>query len=211
MIIGIIGKKRTGKDTVGSIIQYLISLDNGYNKPFATFVNEDKNNDVKIVKFADNLKKIVSILIGCSKEDLENEEFKNMNLPSTWDNYTYDLETDKCSSNSITPRKMLQILGTDLIRNQLCENTWVNATMVDYTHTSKWVITDVRFPNEAFAILDKKGILIRVDRDTGILDNHESETALDDFGNCHHVNNNYSIEELIITIQSILKLENIIN
>ena len=45
------------------------------------------------------------------------------------------------------------------------------------------VISDVRMPNEATEILDRGGYLVRITRD-GVVDydSHESETALDDFG-----------------------------
>ena len=63
----------------------------------------------------------------------------------------------------MTPRKMLQQVGTDLFRNQLHPNTWVNATFANY-HDNNWIITDVRFPNELEAIKKHNGITIRINR-----------------------------------------------
>lgn len=90
----------------------------------------------------------------------------------------------------ITAREFLQKLGTEAIRNQIHPNAWINALFADYKSTKKeggfnrvvkneqgipidyryeieypnWIITDVRFPNEADAILERKGVLIRVER-----------------------------------------------
>lgn len=96
-------------------------------------------------------------------------------------------------------REFLQKLGTDAVRNGLHTNAWVNALMADYTPTQvqwsdgpiggyedgplpSWIVTDVRFANEAKAIKDKGGIVIRIDR-PGIspVNAHPSETALDDW------------------------------
>ena len=98
-------------------------------------------------------------------------------------------------TSNTTYRELLQILGTDLLRNQLHENCWVNALMIKYigrqqtsfpidanihgipteedevnygiikTIYPNWIITDCRFENEANAIKERGGINIRVNRD----------------------------------------------
>lgn len=80
-------------------------------------------------------------------------------------------------------RRFLQRLGTEAGREHLGPDVWVDAAM----HTVRSlpgpvVMADVRFPNEADAILRSGGTLMRVIRpglpDTG---DHPSEVALDDF------------------------------
>ena len=92
MIIGISGKKQSGKDTVAKIIQGFdiwkrnLALQTEY--PLSnTFVRAYVLNRVRIYvshwqvkKFASTLKEIVSILTGFKVEDLEKEEVKNTNL-----------------------------------------------------------------------------------------------------------------------------------
>ena len=91
-----------------------------------------------------------------------------------------------------TVRGFLQRLGTEAIRDGIHPNTWVNALMADYnpegfwpeaawkTKIPNWIITDCRFPNEAQAIKDRGGLVIRVTRPgENLADLHPSETSLD--------------------------------
>lgn len=178
-IMGISGKINSGKDEIGNIIRYLTSGaevrggEYAYWKPSLGHLTSDVAiiDDWKIVKFADKLKECVAIMIGCKREDLENREFKETPLGPEW-------QTEGSLEPS-TPRKVLTQLGTELVRKNIHTNAWVNATMADYVHTNKiisykevdptyampnWLITDVRFPNEAQSIKDRNGIIIRVIR-----------------------------------------------
>lgn len=104
MIIGISGKIGSGKDTVGSIIQYLTSRANGNHslakdKPLSSFMSYKDYTDGfvthnyigttwEIRKFAAKVKTIVALLTGCTVEDLESQEFKNQQLGEEWNWYT---------------------------------------------------------------------------------------------------------------------------
>ena len=232
-LIGISGKINSGKDTVGKILQYLSSEEysNG-NYSYASFL-VDKDSPYQIKKFADKLKDIVCLLIGCTREQLEDGEFKDKPLGKEWDD----------SHGINTPRELLQVLGTDCGRDIIHPNIWVNALFADFEDNksgwlsginSNWVVTDVRFPNEAQAIKDRGGIVIRVNRPFEIrvqhsgreddftiemfdpnnekhvtfkkgydLNNHPSETALDDYEFDHVIDNNGSIEELIEKVKQL--------
>jgi len=88
-IIGISGKINSGKDTVGKIIQYLQAKHYAqYNTPnneydFTSYIRNEhnKNSNWQIHKFADALKDIICILTGCTREQLEDNDFKNSLLP----------------------------------------------------------------------------------------------------------------------------------
>ena len=222
MIIGIAGKKGSGKDLVGKIIQYLFDTKNtGYTISETNFNDYLKNkhdlkSDFKIVKFADKLKDLVCLLIGCTREQLEDYNFKE--TPLDWKtelywvedvdgnvlghkttskskvqiDFEYYSQNNSCSIESavidITPRFLLTYIGTDLLREQLFDNIWVNATLSNYkpmmefyegifnnstikkgkklggSEFPNWIITDVRHPNEAQAILDLEGIIVQVNR-----------------------------------------------
>lgn len=169
-LIGISGKAQHGKDTVGKIIQSLVSNDYGVYKNQIDFINggdwvREKQSGWKIKKFADALKQIASILTGIPVDDFEKIEVKDSYLNEEWD-----------WSNPQGPRykirEFLQRLGTDAIRANLHPNTWVNALFSTWKpvkmsqyNPSQWIVTDVRFPNEADAIKKRNGIMIRVNRD----------------------------------------------
>jgi hypothetical protein len=69
-----------------------------------------------------------------------------------------------------------------------------------------WVIADVRFPNEAEAVKEKGGILVRINRDLDVTSDHASETSLDDWEKWDHVvDNNVSKEDLWQQAVSIIK------
>lgn len=140
MIISISGKAGSGKDEVGKIIQEFLP-------------------EFEIKKWATKVKEIVSLLIGCSMEDLENREFKEKELGEEWwyikkwypanpehkkvftlipyidfDSRIFDGD-DSCAWEVIktTPRLLLQLMGTECGRDILHPNIWVNALMNEYT------------------------------------------------------------------------------
>jgi hypothetical protein len=227
MIIGISGYSGSGKDTVGMIIQYL----NCTNKGELTI--EDVCKDYKdhewwledqsgweIKKFAGKLKDIAEHLTGIDIEKFEDQEFKKTNLGPEW-----DVPAQVSLSNGqiligklrpLTVREFLQNLGTNAMRNGLHDNVWVNALFADYKlieygddeqgHYPNWVVTDTRFPNEAKAIKEKDGIIIRVEK-PGIepINNHPSETGLDDWNFDYKIANVSGIFELKEAVQDILK------
>jgi hypothetical protein len=207
MIIGINGYSGSGKDTVGAIIQYLNCFN--VNESSIEQVCKDyeehewwleEQSDWEIRKFAGKLKDIASHLTGIPIEDFEDQEFKKTNLGSEW------WTTCDEGWQPMTVRDFLQKLGTDALRNGLHPNVWVNALMADYTEDSNWVITDTRFINEAKAIKDKGGIIIRVDR-PGVkpINSHPSEVGLDSWNFDYKVQNIDDIFALKQTVEQILK------
>lgn len=151
MIISISGKANSGKDLVGKIIQYLNSpVDKEENWKFD--INDDYNGvNWEIKKFTDKLKDIVCILLDCSREDLENEEFKNKDLGEDW--WCYKVHDDSVfrsvtkehynsthkqkSIEKRTPKNILQLLGTEAGKEIIHPNIWVNSLMRNYTYTKK--------------------------------------------------------------------------
>lgn len=197
MLIGIAGKKQSGKDEVARMIRYLywkkLVTDKGTLKdeqlveyPLFTNFALDGNN-VQNKKFADKLKDMVCLLLNCSRELLEKEEFKNTPLGEEWWYYKFQdrvvtlpdfEELHKHQKEWLTlvkptPRTFLQLLGTECGRKIIHPNIWVNATMNDYLPNNpifekpNWVISDVRFPNEVKVIKDFDGLNIRVERLSG--------------------------------------------
>jgi hypothetical protein len=87
----------------------------------------------------------------------------------------------------------------------------------DHTVYPNWIISDCRFPNEAQAIKDRSGIVIRVNRSIPIDSDgfkkvipHASETSLDSWPFDAVIENNGTMEDLLVKVQDILKQYNII-
>lgn len=216
-LFGVSGKISSGKDTVGKIIQYLVwksRVEKGelplsvYSfSDFARETSFGKNQSgYEIKKYADKLKDFVCMLIGCTREQLEDQEFKNKVLPEEWDKFAFYRENtrkplriyssrEEAEKNvqifkggkveilKMTPRLLLQIIGTECIRDKVHPNAWVNALFTDYRSNGisekylasrgqlvlknnypNWIITDMRFPNELEAVKKRGGITIRVNR-----------------------------------------------
>jgi hypothetical protein len=184
MVIAISAKKQHGKDTVANIIQ------------------EYTNKKFKVVKFADKLKDFVCDLINCTREDLENEDFKNTLLGSEW-----DYLDDNYIKKQMTPRLLLQKIGTDALRNNVHENIWINATFSNYYDKCNWLITDLRFENEFISLKKYNAITIRINRPSILKnDNHPSETGLDlnkDFD--YYITNDSDLDSLKNKVINILK------
>jgi hypothetical protein len=247
MIIGINGKIGSGKDTVGKIIQYLTA--NEEVKEVTTLEEWLDSDDLngrdfhwKIKKFAGKLKTIASLLTGIPVEKFEDQEFKKTYLGKEW-NSPYNIPFSGPDfvkhDGEATVREFLQRLGTEAMRDGLHTNVWVNALFADYRLWSdgskdwypKWIITDMRFPNEMEAVVERKGITIRVvrhpinvkingemlhttqeDYNTYVTKRkeHPSETALDDAKFDYEIINDGTIEDLVEKVREILITEKII-
>jgi len=234
MIIGISGKIGSGKDTVGNIIQALMDgqkvKDIVYKleKEGSCYVNPN-TSEWEIKKYAAKLKQIVSILTGATMKELESQDFKSKPLGEEWQQpWRHRLD------RLMTPRLMLQLIGTEGGRDLIHPNVWVNALMADYVgikrHMTeeelggkipvvpvykveypKWIITDMRFPNEMDAVKERKGFTIRVFRGDGKTGTHASETALDHARFDHVIDNNLSYNMLVLQVEEILKKEGLID
>lgn len=188
MIIAISGKKQHGKNTVAYI------------------VNKYTNNKFKVVAFADKLKDFVCTLINCSRKDLENEDFKNNPLSKEW-----DYLDDNCVQRKMTPRILMQKIGTEGMRDNVHNNVWINGTLCNYNDKCNWIITDLRFKNEFERLKELNAIIIRVNRSNIISnDEHKSEKELDDYKSFDFIiennSNKENLENKVIELLKNLKL-----
>jgi hypothetical protein len=237
MIIGINGYSGSGKDTVGKLIQIAACNDLPEGQDIDDILKDYAHNEWwieeksgwEIKKWAGKLKTIASLLTGIPEEKFEDQEFKKTNLGPEWNKtvrtfgeyYDGHVEDWTDTQTPMTVRDFLQKLGTEGLRTGLHENTWVNALMADYigmydmdtdrTTYPNWIITDTRFSNEAQAIKDAGGIVIRVDRPgVSAINAHPSETGLDKWDFDHKIMNGSDMVSLLFTVGSILRKEKLI-
>lgn len=217
MLIGMSGKKTSGKNTVCTIIKAIsVYCKFNYNKikELHEFVKYHLSNsdfsDIKELEdidyiwceraFADNLRLCLYSITNDTRIFAKDDKTKN------------ELSTVKNPEGSYyTIRQLLQKFGTEVGRS-ISPNLWVDSLINNYKTclteglTKNWIVTDVRFKNEANAIRENGGILIRLNRNTGFNDTHISETALDDYKDFDLViDNNGTIDELIDKVYNFMK------
>lgn len=199
-LYGVSGGIKSGKDLVGNMIQYIGNHHKpsfeGFEQHLITPIEYPKNNGIgfnfyEIHKYADKLKDCICVILGCTKERLENQKFKETELGEEWRVYSvwtafdenneifaskedaeefhrevWDDTYTHISTYVLTPRLLLQLLGTEGGRKIIHPNIWVNATFSNYVAgVSNWVITDVRFPNnEGMAVQNRGGFNIGIKR-----------------------------------------------
>lgn len=113
--------------------------------------------------FAAPIREFTANLLGGTLEQLEVEK----ESPVAW-------------LDGVTPRHIMQSLG-DVAKETICHDIWLRVCMRKVSGAGRAVISDVRFPNEAKAIRDAGGHVIRLHRwDGAKYDGHISELPLSD-------------------------------
>ena len=188
MIIGISGKAGSGKDTAAKMLEVLyanpdISYEDFANKRYKNFA------DIQIVHFADSLKETAQVLFRIGEWETNTQEGKKTTI--NWIGKTV--------------RELLQGIGQGL-RDAIDPDLWVKILFANTEDWSNYIIADVRYPNEIYAIKKRNGVLIRIDRKGAGAGNHSSETALDDYKEWDvHIENNGSIEDLFEAMKIFIK------
>lgn len=170
-IIGICGLAGAGKDTVGDIL-----------------VNNLPNWEK--MSFASHLKDVASLLFGFDRKMLAGETPEDRAIREQPDKFW----SEKMGKD-FTPRYALQFLGTNLLRNQLHENIWVDCLEKKILESDKnIIITDVRFPNEIDMIRKLGGKIWLIER--GKLPSWYNYIKL--MSNAYKENSNIFTEEFLI-------------
>lgn len=193
MIIGITGKACSGKDTVGKMIQDICL----------------PRYDWQIVTFSHKVKEVASILTGIPVERFYERRVKE-HFFKEW---------------GMTGREMLQKIGTDCMREHLHKDVWVKGLFVDYfpggdwrqigeighirgpNEYPNWIITDVRFLNEAEAIQKRQGIVLKLLKNWDNPDQHQSEKEVEEIKADFVINNtSQSLRETQDEVKNFLKI-----
>lgn len=180
-IIGLSGYAGSGKDEAAKAL-----ASEGYTR----------------VAFADVLRDIAVAIdpYVLEQTDDDGDVFIFRRLSDVIENYGWDFSKNYFAD----VRRLLQRLGTEAGRNILGENIWVD-TAFSRVDSDKVVVTDVRFPNEAQAVRQRGGVLVRIHRPgIGPKNTHPSETSLEDYAFDYHIDNDGTIEEFHQTIKDTL-------
>jgi len=137
-VIGLMGFAGSGKGTVGDYLQ-----EKGYYK----------------FSYADTLKDVVSTIFLWPRELLEGDT-----EPSRAFREKEDRWWSERFGYPVTPRLMLQMMGTEAGREVFHKDIWIHTLERRIRGYPKVVIPDVRFPNEVDFIRRMGGTLIRVTR-----------------------------------------------
>lgn len=154
-VILISGKKRSGKNTLGNI------LEDSFNSMGYSAIQES---------FAFPLK---DHIVNCFSDYIT---FVN----SRTDDDELHIKPFDDNKNTAT-RLFLQNFGTDFVRNQVDPLFWIKCAQKEVQKSMADVIifTDCRFLNELLSFEIEDVIKIRINRGNGLGDPHSSETELD--------------------------------
>jgi hypothetical protein len=134
-------------------------------------------------------------------------------LNNAKENNMFFLGESDLRSEILTPRLILQLLGTEGGRDVIHPNIWVNATLGKIKEDDKVIITDCRFPNEVEGIKKRKGVVVRVVRPSKIsTSTHPSETSLNDYKDWDYIIiNDGTLEDLERKVREMLVHFNILS
>lgn len=148
---------------------------------------ENLDPHIKAYSFADPLKKFCVDVLGLEhKQCYGTDNDKNTLTKYKWEDFMRIgcvCPSHKQPSDLMTAREVLQQFGTDVMR-KLYKSVWVDATLraIDREQPGIAIICDVRFWDEADGIIEKDGKVMRLMRAPFAgQDEHESETALDNY------------------------------
>ena len=158
MIIGLSGYARSGKDTAAQFL-----AEKGFQR----------------LSFADGVREMLFRLnptVGLSYKTEENEMVLTQHTVRSEVN-EYGWEQAKQEWEEI--RRLLQVLGTNCIRNMVGQDFWVDYALKNVSVGQNYVFTDVRFPNEAQKIKELGGVVWRIEREGVVpVNSHISEYAI---------------------------------
>lgn len=212
LIIGVSGKKQSGKNTISKVLcEHFDSI--GISCSEASFADVLKKNVcMDILGLSYNI-----LFYGSDEEKNQITQYKWENLPNQirYDNSKKPINEHNQDyiSGYMTIREIMQVVGTDIFRKFFGEDIWVKAFFRNIPDTSIVLVTDVRFIKEAESILDHNGHIIRLTRSIYKNDTHVSEIELDtfDFKNterCHifdnkNMNTDTQAEEILKLVKKI--------
>lgn len=140
MIVGICGFQSCGKDTAA---YYLVNK-YGFNQ----------------ISFASILKDIIAIMFDWPRNKLEGITKEDRE----WREQVDEWWSKAFNMPNLTPRFVMQYIGTDLFRKHFHQDFWVKIMEKQLNKYENVVVTDCRYENEINLIKNSGGIVIQIYR-----------------------------------------------
>lgn len=187
-LVGVVGKARTGKDTLGAYLKGKRFLP--HRDLYAT-----------TAALADGVKAVAS---------------KAFDIPLNYF-YEHELKDAPFDDEEFSPRQIAQYVGTESFRDVFGEWVWVKRLHTElqsgFNVNDAVVVTDVRFANEVQWICEQDGIVVYLEReDAPQVSAHSSENipSLEDCqymeeqygGDLVHIPNNRSKQDFYAEIEA---------
>lgn len=154
-----------------------------------------ENHGFTKMAFADPIKWAVSSAFGIPVNEVYSDEFKEMTHP-VW---------------GMTGRQILQLFGTEAMRETFGTHFWVRRWMMDYEKlrtVSSVVVSDVREEHEAEVIRDIGGLIVHLRRDGaglgGVEGLHSSESGIKVHERDIIIHNNGTLQNLEVESSNIV-------
>lgn len=142
MNISLSGFIGSGKNTVANILQ--------------------ENYGYKVISFSEVLKDTVAHLFSWDRVMLEGDTKESRDFRNTKDEYW-----SKILGYEVTPRKMMQIIGTELFQYHFHKNIWVHSLYKRHEHdinNGNIIFSDSRFKHEMDFVKSLNSKIIFVER-----------------------------------------------
>lgn len=234
MILGLFGEAGSGKDTVADLIQKILHDARVKRTSFAgpvyalaaalvgttveDLANRDSKEKFRFMSICNNrIEEFVELAAsyGMSRDDVlfAVPDFieilvENFNSPHEIVDRTDGLETPLLVAELyISPRKLLEFVGTEFGRNMLGENVWLDLVKAQGAKNpdSILIVTDVRFPNEV-RVIDYLVEIIAPDNKFRIESTHASAAGIPSrLRNDLIINNQNGLSELEENVHIMLR------
>ena len=194
IIVGVKGTKGSGKDTVADMIRYIMAAgitQASYDNYIWFTKNRDGELDVPILHFADKIKDDLSLILNINRSCFDDSKYKDelyyhfrtgsfikkidatvpideITIKDLAENTLAKLRESFKDDCIIKLRTLMQYYGTEVMRNHIGKEVWINTTINKAIQHRDYygfaVIADVRFVNEWQAVRNVGGKIVHVVR-----------------------------------------------
>ncbi len=185
MIIGLCGYIGCGKDTCASFLE--------------------EYHHFQRFSFASSIKDIVASLFGWDRKDLEGSTQQAREWREKVDPWwTEQLE------RVVTPRLMLQMVGTEMFRDCLSPYFWTTVLKrrIQQSEAEHIVLTDCRFPVEGDLIRLLGGIIVKIERQPELQNDlsysHSSERYISSITPDATIDNTKDLDHLRLQVDTLI-------